>query len=322
MLRIAILSLCLALTASAKNAKNVILFLGDAGGIATLNAASLLGHGEPQKLYIQSMPHIGLSDTSTASSFVSDSAAGMTAIVTGQKTQNGVISQGPDAVRGKSDGATLKTILEYAEEKGLSTGVITNQPFTDATPAATYAHANNRRDYARIFHDLLNPSYGDGVDVLIGPGRSTVDKDLAEKKQPSIADAMQKAQRPLYESLAAIPGDVRRAIVIVENRSDFSLKDAVDRAITILQKNPKGFFLMVEGDMHTTDVEGGLRRALLLDDTIRATANRRLKNTMLLYTADHSFDLRIAGGERGKPLLEEGKEGYLKDRSYRGKAIR
>ena len=39
------------------------------------------------------MPHIGLSETSSASSWVADSAAGMTAIVTGQKTHNGVISQ-------------------------------------------------------------------------------------------------------------------------------------------------------------------------------------------------------------------------------------
>jgi alkaline phosphatase len=51
------------------------------------------------------MPHIGLSETSSASDWVSDSAAGMTAIVTGEKTDNGVLSmtaQGPgaDAIRG------------------------------------------------------------------------------------------------------------------------------------------------------------------------------------------------------------------------------
>ena len=84
-----------------RKAKNVILFIADAGGIPTLHAASLHGYGEPRKLYVQSMPNIGLSDTSTASNWVTDSAAGMTAIVTGQKTHNGVISQSADAVRGK-----------------------------------------------------------------------------------------------------------------------------------------------------------------------------------------------------------------------------
>ena len=74
-------------------AKNVILFIGDAGGIPTLNAASIHGYGAPQKLFLQRMPHIGLSDTSSSASWVTDSAAGMTAIVTGQKTTNGTLSQ-------------------------------------------------------------------------------------------------------------------------------------------------------------------------------------------------------------------------------------
>ena len=100
--------------AAQPRAKNVILFHADAGGLPTVNAASIYGYGKAQALYIQSMPHIGLSDTSSASNWVSDSAAGMTAIVTGQKTHNGVVSQAPDAVRGVKDGKPLKTILEYA----------------------------------------------------------------------------------------------------------------------------------------------------------------------------------------------------------------
>ena len=74
-----------------------------------MTAASLHGYGAPRRLYIQRMPNIGLSDTSTATQIVTDSAAGMTAIVTGQKTLNGVISQSATAVRKKSDGEPLKT---------------------------------------------------------------------------------------------------------------------------------------------------------------------------------------------------------------------
>src|SRR5687768_5333997 len=94
-----------------KRAKNVILFLADAGGVATLNAASLVGHNAPQKLYVQSWPSLALSDTSPTGQWVTDSAAGMTAIVTGRKTWNGVISQGPDTLRKLKDGTPLKTIL-------------------------------------------------------------------------------------------------------------------------------------------------------------------------------------------------------------------
>src|SRR4051794_224363 len=95
------------------HAKNVILFLGDAGGLPTLNAASIHGYKAPRSLYIQRMPHIGLSDTSSSDSWVTDSAAGMTAIVTGQKTANGVLSRMPSVVSAAgqaTEGAPLKTI--------------------------------------------------------------------------------------------------------------------------------------------------------------------------------------------------------------------
>ena len=300
-----VLLLCLALTLplGAQQAKNVILFLGDAGGVATLNGASILGHGEPQKLYIQSMPHIGLSDTSSASQWVSDSAAGMTAVVTGQKTHNGVVSQGPDAVRGTTDGAPLKTILEYAEERGLSTGVLTNVTFTDATPAATYAQVNDRGNFARIFRQFLAPRFGDGVDVLIGPGLAAVDQKLAAEGA-TVAGLMKTSGRPLYDSLEAIPSDAERAVALFPSRNDFNLPRAVERAIDILSKNPNGFFLMVEGDMHTDDIEAGLRRALELDAIIRATALRMPDDdTLIVFTADHSFDLLVSGGRKGEPVV-------------------
>src|SRR5258707_10415267 len=78
-----------------QKARNVILFLGDAGGIPVLNAASIQGYQQPRKLFVQNMPNIALSETSAADSWVTDSAAGMTAIVTGVKTNNGVLSEMP-----------------------------------------------------------------------------------------------------------------------------------------------------------------------------------------------------------------------------------
>ena len=139
-----------------KHAKNVILLLADAGGLPVVNAASILAYDAPQKLFIQSMPFIGLSDTSPVGRWVTDSAAGMTAIVTGQKTRNGVISEDANVVRGQQDGALLKTILEYAEERGLSTGVMSNVSIADATPAACYAHANDRAKWGDIFSQIFS----------------------------------------------------------------------------------------------------------------------------------------------------------------------
>lgn len=160
-------------------ARNVIVFLADAGGIATLNAASLHEYDAPQKLFVQSWPNIALADTSAANAWVTDSAAGMTAIVTGVKTNNNVVSQGPDAQYARQPGRPLKTIVEYAEEKGLSTGVITNVSIADATPAALYAHSHDRTKWGDIFLQLFQPRFGDGMDVVIGAGRTQISSQVA-----------------------------------------------------------------------------------------------------------------------------------------------
>jgi alkaline phosphatase len=286
-----------------RRAKNVILLLADAGGVSTVNAASLHAHSAPQKLYIQSWPYLGLSDTSPAGRWVSDSAAGMTAIVTGQKTQNGVISQGPDAVRGKTDGTTLKTILEYAEERGLSTGVLSNMTITDATPAACYAHANDRKKFGDIFLEIFSPRFGDGVDVLMGPGRARI-YEAVKEKGVNLDELAKSKGRPVHLSLDELPAEAKRGLVVVDGEID--LAAAAKRAVRMLAKNPKGFFLMIESDAHTDDPERGLSRLAAFDKLIREIHQMvNPAETLLLFTADHSFDLRVVGGAGPhEPLLK------------------
>lgn len=282
-------------------ARNVVLLLADAGGIPTLNAASRFGYNEPRRLFVQHMPFIGLSETSTASEWVTDSAAGMTAIVTGTRTHNGVLSEGPDAVRGSRHGAPLKTVLDYAEEHGLSTGLITNDAVAGATPAALYARANDRSRYADIVLQAFQNRSGDGLDVLIGPARE--ERRATKAMGADLDEVARKAGRPLYGSLSAVPADASRAFVFTED-SQFDLGAAVDLAVRILSKNPKGYFLMVESDAHTDRPEQGLGHLVTFDRIIERLAPRLSRDSLLLFTADHSFDLRIHDGMAGHALLE------------------
>ena len=294
--RIAIALLCLApLCYGEEKAKNVILFLGDAGGIPTINAGSVKGYGAPQKLFILRMPYIGLSDTSPSNGWVTDSAAGMTAIVTGHKTTNGTLSQTPS-------GTAVKTILEYAEERGLATGVITNDSVTGATPAATYAKANDRGMTAHIFQQIFTPRFGDGVDVMIGAGRPAVTAALKEASLDLDA-VSQKGGRPVLKTFSDIPDGATRALVMLDS-GEFDLQTAVDRTLRMLSGNPRGYFLMVEWDTHTDRVRRGLDRLVTLDRVIARTAQKVGPDTLLLFTADHSFDLRLRGGTFGPQLLE------------------
>ena len=288
-----------AAVANQRPARNVILFLGDGTGLSTIHAASVHGYGEPQKLYLQRMPHLAFSETSSASRWVTDSAAGMTAIVTGEKTHNGVISQSDDAVRGKKDGRPLKTILEYAEEKGLLTGVVTNSPLADATPAATYAHANERATFGQIFRYIVEPCYGDGVDVAIGPGAERI---IAETQALGI-DLPSALQKKGYryaqddrEGVRRAAADTQRLIGLFSSEDEFDLELATDAALDILERSERGFFLMVESNNHSRDVLHTLDRAVKMDRLIEEVAERmKGTDTLILFTADHSYDMRMSG---------------------------
>lgn len=286
--------------AMAGEARNVIVFLGDAGGVPTLSAGGILAHDRPQSLFIQSMPNIALSDTSALDVWVTDSAAGMTAIMTGKKTNNAMVSMTPATTPGGKP-TSIKTLLEYAEQRGLSTGVVTNQPIWDATPAATFAHVAKRSDKDAIFAQMLAPRFGDGVDILIGKGRADALASFAARGT-SADKAFGKAGYRFGEDPALVAGATRAAVL---RDSDFAPTPAVEATIAQLAKNPRGYFLMVEWDMHTDDPRAGLRHVVEMDDMIRRIHEIAGKDTLILFTADHSFGLRMTGGSRDKPLAEQ-----------------
>ena len=268
--------------------------------MSAVNAASLLGYGEPLKLHIQQWPHLGLSDTSPVDAYVSDSANGMSAIMTGVKTKNGVISQSADAVRGQTDGAPTKTLIEYAEERGLRTGVVTTQAITDATPAATYAHSNDRGKWGEIFPQAFSPRFGDGVDVLIGAGRQRIGEQLAAAG--TSYEALSREHRPVYSGLGQVPDSSTRPVVVSDQ---IDLPAATLRALDVLQGSPNGYVLVVEWDVHTNDPRKGLQNIVDFDRLIAEVESRvDLNDTLLLFTADHSFGIQVDGGSPGEDLLE------------------
>jgi alkaline phosphatase len=307
-----ILVLCAVSALGQERAKNVIVFLGDAGGIPTLNAGSIYGYNDAQKLYIQRMPHIALSDTSASNSWVTDSAAGMTAIMTGTKTYNGAISVTPEPPPGKMAVAPLKTLLEYAEEHGLSTGVVTNMSAADATPAACYAHMDSRKKWGAIFAQVWKPRFGDGVDVVFGSARTRI---MAETEELGfdLEKELLASGREFYSDIAAVPVTAKRAVVLMEKLED--VNGATSKAIQILSRNPKGYFLMVEWDLHPTSPEKCLQTVVALDKLIERTAKTADPGkTLVLFTADHSFDFRLLSGRRGARLVFPPKQADEEDK--------
>jgi alkaline phosphatase len=134
-------------------AKNVILFVGDGMGISTLTASRIMqgqlagNLGEEGYLSFESFPHTALVKTYNVDAQTPDSAGTMTAMMSGLKTDVGVIGVDEDVERGECatvSGNEVITALELAEIKGLSTGIISTARITHATPAATYAKSADR----------------------------------------------------------------------------------------------------------------------------------------------------------------------------------
>jgi len=134
-------------------AKNVILFVGDGMGLSTLTAARILAGqnegklGEEGYLSFEKFPYSAQVKTYNVDAQTSDSAGTMTAIMSGVKTDAGVIGVDEDIARGDCStaaGNELVTSFEAAEIKGLSTGIISTARITHATPAAVYAKSAER----------------------------------------------------------------------------------------------------------------------------------------------------------------------------------
>ncbi|MEO8157681.1 MAG: alkaline phosphatase [Betaproteobacteria bacterium] len=176
------------------HARNVILFLGDGMGISTVTAARILEgqqhgmSGEENQLSFEKLPYVALSKTYSANQQTPDSAPTMSAIVTGIKTNDGLLSVNERVPRGDFravPGNTMKTILERAAQRGMATGIVTTTRITHATPAACYAHspdrdwesdadqpdAANEAGFADIARQLVEFSHGEGIDVALGGGR-------------------------------------------------------------------------------------------------------------------------------------------------------
>ena len=180
-----------------RQAKNVIIFIGDGMGIATQTAARIFEGqlkgktGEENRLSFETLPYSALSKTYSWDQQTSDSAPTATAIFTGYKAREGMLSVDHDTARYECDAAkvaarSVPSILELAAASGRATGVVSTARLTHATPAATYAHTPYRDwesdsdiklagcttvDIARQLIEL-KPTVRDSLKFAMGGGRT------------------------------------------------------------------------------------------------------------------------------------------------------
>lgn len=279
---------------------NVILMIGDGMGTAQVYAGKTANKGN---LFLDNFKHTGFSLTYSSEDYVTDSAAGGTAMACGIKTYNAAI--GVDIHK-----KPVKTILEKAADKKIGTGLVSTSSITHATPASFIAHQPHRNMYEEIAADFLKSD----IDLFIGGGFDHFTKRKDGKNL--VVELEQKAYTVLQDihhikqfkkgKLAGFTASEHNGRVGV--RKDM-LQIASQTALNVLSQNKKGFFLMIEGSQidwggHDNDLTYIVEEMLDFDKAIGVVLEFAAKNqnTLVIVTADHE----TGGLTLNKGDLEQG----------------
>ncbi len=285
-----------------KPVKNIILVIGDGMGEAQRRSASLYKYGSPRAMVMDSLPVRGLSMTNNFIDEVTDSAAGATALSSGIKTLNGRV--GVD-----SEGENTTTILESFRDNNRSVGLVSTSPLSHATPAAFLAHNLDRENYTDMVKEMI---LNGGADVLLAGGeehllpRGDYGIYVGDSKRTDDLNLFDDARKIGYTVLQGRDQwdllDIDSSDKLLGIFGDFGtrrigqppLKDLATAALTVLERNENGFFLMIEGAQidwagHDNQSLNNINDTLELDETVKLLKEYIKTNpqTLLIVAADH-----------------------------------
>ncbi|MBH0020932.1 alkaline phosphatase [Pseudoalteromonas sp. SWXJ133] len=292
--------LCTATGAYAESApKNVIYMIGDGMGPAYTTAYRYFKDDPATKkvestvfdTILKGMAHTYPDDHT----YVTDSAAGATALSSGHKSYNG-------AVAVDTDKKPVKTMLEIAKERGMTTALVVTSQINHATPASFTAHNESRYNYDDIANDYIDNKIAGKlpVDLMLGGGTKYFirdDRNLVEEFKAAgyqygddINNLGQITQIPAIGLYAS------KGLPFALDMNPTRLTQLTSKALGLLDnQNEKGFFVMIEGSQidwcgHSNDIACAMAE---MDDFAKSIEKAKAyvdknKDTILVVTADHS----------------------------------
>lgn len=265
----------------------IVLIIGEGLAPERIALTRMYVGGADTRLAMDGMPHVARVTNYSRDFAVADQAAAATALATGVKVNNRLVSI-------DSNGKSLPTIVELARGYGRATGLITDESLTNATCAAFYTHSNGATDHEQSARQFVE---GGKIDIGLG---ATAAEFLPETKQGRRQD-----QRDLLLELRGNGFDIVRnraeldaippwrrpklfgafgdnAAARTDSNQNWSdepgLSEMVRRAIELLQYNQRGYVLVVDAAhmreaAETNDAEKTLTAIAEFDRTV-ATAQR------------------------------------------------
>jgi alkaline phosphatase len=261
--------------------KNVILLISDGSGFSSFWAAATANGGY---LNATSIKHVGFSNTAAANDYTTDSAAGATAMATGEKTNNRYI--GMDAA-----GKEIPNLPERLAKLGIRSGIISNDRVTGATPASFFAHRTERDQSDSIALDLSRSP----VSLVVAGYHNAF-----AARQDAILNRVKAAGFEVYNGVGKLPKYARNKKVLCFDGDrpleNFRLIENVfDESVRFLSAdNKKGFFLMIEGAKidhggHSNKLNISIDEYLSFDRVIGKALEYADKDgeTLVIITSDH-----------------------------------
>lgn len=288
--------------AAAQNAKYVFYFIGDGMGLGHLSVTEAYNRsvlGNDKSILMLNFPTVSYATSHSASSDITDSAAGGTALATGHKTQNGMVGVDEDSVAVQSVAAELF-------HKGWGVGLVTTGSPDDATPAAFYAHQDNRgksyeigREAAMSGYQFIAGSNWRGLKDKNGKPNDL--EQLFAENNVTTVRGIDKLKGVTTERVVLLNTDTVRSSTVGYTVDSIpgvlNLVDMTKACLAHLEKtSPDHFFMMVEnGDIdhsaHSNDGGSVVREVLRLQEAIQVAYDfykQHPDETLIVITADHN----------------------------------
>ncbi len=281
--------------------ENVILLIGDGMGPNHMKAGEAV-YGRDFEMRTRALMTGEAMTFSRALVGPTDSAASATALSTGVKVDNGEVA--------RHKGENIKSNMELAIEKGMSTGVIAAEGVKGATPAGFSAHANDRND----LDDILETQLVSKIDLFMGGAKEYYDEYKAKiegagyKYFTDMKDFDNSADK-LWGAFETIETDSAKAVSDTPTLAEISVE-----AIKYLDEKSgdNGFFLMIEESYidkmsHNNDMDGMLSHMLAYNETVNAVVDlaEEMGDTLVIATADHETGGLQYNGEAASELNDK-----------------
>lgn len=325
-----------------RRAKNVILMIGDGMAMANVTAARILVGGIEQGKYrhplaMDGLPQMATVGTSGTDSIVTDSANSASAYNTGHKSAVNALGVYASRAADTLAHPRVETLGEIVKRRlGMSVGIVTNTEIQDATPAGVFAHTRRRSDYVPITDQML----AFGPEVAMGGGSASfLPQSVPGSRRRDAKDMIAAFREGGYAfadsaaALSAADDPSARKLLGLFNLGNMDgaldrfylkkgtvarfpeqpdLTEQVAAALKVLERNPAGFYLMIESGLidkfnHPIDWERSVYDTIMLDHALKVVldwAGSR-DDTLVIVVPDHTHGVGIVGTVRDEVQAEQ-----------------